>query len=132
MIGNNTSLDNNKLPCVVTLNDINAVSKSRFKDKAVKLKHQICELNTSRTLVNTLTWLRTRHLRGMKIYRNRTTKYLRCRNCDPHTKLLPEHLFSCPIILAILQQISDCPQEDHYSDICLDLAEAVFRTFGLI
>ena len=43
-------LNNEKLICAVTLNDINAASKSRLKDKAVKGKHKIYELDASRTL----------------------------------------------------------------------------------
>ena len=42
-------LNNDKFPRVVTLNEVNTVAKSRLKDKPMKLKHQICELDTSRT-----------------------------------------------------------------------------------
>ena len=60
-------LNNDKLPYVATLKVINAVAKSKLKNKALKLKHQICELNTSRILANILTRLRTCDLRGKKI-----------------------------------------------------------------
>ena len=102
-------LNNDQLPCVVTLKDINAAAKSKLKNKTMKLR--ICELNTSRILANILTRLRTRHLRGMKIQKDGTKRYQPCRNCGSDTEVSPVHLFSCPAILATLQQISDCPQK---------------------
>ena len=125
-------LVNDKLSCVVTLKVINAVAKSKFKNMAVKLKHQICELNASRTLANILTRLRTCYLRGMKIQKDGTKKYLPCRNCGSDTELSPEHIFSCPAILATLQQISECLQEDLYLDICFEIAKTVYGIFGPI
>ncbi|GFS78802.1 hypothetical protein TNCV_3149321 [Trichonephila clavipes] len=83
-------------------------------------------LITNRTLVNTLTRLRTCPLRGMKIHRDGTRTYLQCRNY-PDTELTSDYLFFCPAILAILQRISDCPQDDLYSDNCLDVTDV----FGL-
>ena len=47
--------NNDKLLCVITPIDINALPKLRLKDKAVKLRHQICEVDTNRTLTNILT-----------------------------------------------------------------------------
>ena len=72
-------LNNVKLPCIVTLNDINAVAIFRLKNKVLNLNHQIYELDTSMTLANTLARLRTRYLRRMKIHRDETTKYLHYR-----------------------------------------------------
>ena len=92
-------LNNDKLPCVFflsfsTLKDINAVAKSKLKNKAVKLKHQICEINTSRTLGNSLTRLKKKkNLRGMKVQKDGTIRYLPCRNCGSDTELSPEHFF---------------------------------------
>ena len=101
-------LDNDKLPCVVTLDDTDAATKSRLKDKAVKLKHQIFETDTSKTLANTLTGLTTRQQRGMKINRDGSTTYLHFRNYDPAVEISSEYFFSCTAILAFLQHISDC------------------------
>ena len=123
-------LNNDQLPCVVTLKDINNMAKSKLKNKAVKLKHQICELNTSRTLANILTRLRTRHLRGMKIQKGGSKKHLTCRNCGSDTELSPELLFSCPANLPTLQQISNYPQEGLRWDNCLEITEAVYGIFG--
>ena len=39
-------LNKDKVPRVVILTDVNAVGKSRLKDKVVKHSHQICELDT--------------------------------------------------------------------------------------
>ncbi|GFS52640.1 hypothetical protein TNIN_216851, partial [Trichonephila inaurata madagascariensis] len=49
------------------------------------------------------------------------------RNC-PDTELTPDHLF-CPSILWILQRKSDCPQENLYSDKCLDFVVAFAVSF---
>ena len=69
-------LNNDKLPCVKKkLKDINAVAKSKLKNKTGKLKHQICELNTSRILATILTRRRTRDLREMKILKDGIKRY---------------------------------------------------------
>ncbi|GFV61857.1 hypothetical protein TNCV_4106621 [Trichonephila clavipes] len=114
----------NKLPFTVTVNNLNSVITSRFKDKTVKFKYQISELPiTNRNLTNRL---KTRHLRRMKIHKDET----RCNvgtalteNCPPTT------YFAIP---AILQRISDCHQDDLYSDNCLEIVDVVYRIFGLI
>ncbi|GFT00809.1 hypothetical protein TNCV_3114721 [Trichonephila clavipes] len=69
-------------------------------------------------------------LREMKIYKEGARTYQQCKNC-PDTELTLDRQFSCPTILVILQRITDCSQHDLYSDICLDLADVVYRTFGL-
>ncbi|GFR22829.1 hypothetical protein TNCT_492021 [Trichonephila clavata] len=60
-------VNNDKLPFVVTLNDINSVTRSTFTDKTLKFKYQTSELLiTNVTLANTFTRLRARHLRAIK------------------------------------------------------------------
>ncbi|GFU91433.1 hypothetical protein TNCV_2542011 [Trichonephila clavipes] len=61
----------------------------------------------------------------MKTFKDGTRMHLYCKNC-PDTKRTFDLLFSCPAILATLQRISDCPQDDLNSNNCLDITDVVY------
>ncbi|GFU59512.1 hypothetical protein TNCV_3365371 [Trichonephila clavipes] len=53
------------------------------------------------------------------------------KNC-PDTEPTFDHLFSCPAILVIIQCISDYPQDNLYSDNCMDFTEVGAELDGRI
>ncbi|GFY56003.1 hypothetical protein TNIN_160841 [Trichonephila inaurata madagascariensis] len=51
----------------VTLDDANAITRYRLKEKTIKVNQQLCEIDSHREIPKTITRLRTGHFGSMKI-----------------------------------------------------------------
>ncbi|KAF8763673.1 hypothetical protein HNY73_021831 [Argiope bruennichi] len=79
----------------VSIQDANAIAKSKLREKSIPMKQLICNINADRSTTKTIARLRTNHHRGMKIDREGRKVYKKCDNC-PDTQLTPCHSFECP------------------------------------
>ncbi|GFU17179.1 RNase H domain-containing protein [Trichonephila clavipes] len=111
--------------------DANAVAKQKLCSNPRK-KLSLPELNYSREITATITRLRTKHFKGMKILPDGFRSYVECRHCSG-AQLDPKHCFSCPFIVGALFKIdNDCSMDILYSDRAMDVATALIHAFGNI
>ncbi|GFS66278.1 hypothetical protein TNIN_109741 [Trichonephila inaurata madagascariensis] len=75
-----------------TLHNANAISRHRLKGNPIKVDSQICEINAKRDFIKTITRLRTKHFRGVKIHKDGTRTYCKCNNCPVIP--LPHHILN--------------------------------------
>ncbi|GFW45971.1 hypothetical protein TNCV_3275891 [Trichonephila clavipes] len=96
-------------------------------------KYYVTALNNNRTIASIITKLRTKHVNGMKISTEGQKSHINhCPNC-PNVQLSPQHILSCPAIQARLFKISsEDPEDLIFCDKAVEVAEAVFGSFGMI
>lgn len=122
--------DDPQLPNSMTLSDADAIASRRLLQASAK--HSIPALNCDRAISTTIARLRTKHLKGMKIFPDGHRSYRSCPHCK-NTELSPNHLFDCPAIVAKLLKIHIVPPHQLlYSMEVIDVARAVLDTFGPI
>ncbi|GFX37942.1 RNase H domain-containing protein [Trichonephila clavipes] len=111
--------------------DANAVAKQKLCSNPRK-KFLLPELNYSREITTTITRLRTKHFKGMKILPDGFRSYVECRHC-PGTQLDPKYRFSCPsIVCAFFKIDNDSRMDILYSDRAMDVAKTMIHAFGNI
>ena len=115
----------------LTLIDANAVASRKLTCQQGK-KFSIPELNSDRTISTIIARLRTKHLKGMRISADGQRSYTRlCPHCPDNIQLSPQHILSCPAMLAKLFNISiEDPVELLFTDKAVEIARAVFDSFG--
>ncbi|GFT55051.1 RNase H domain-containing protein [Trichonephila clavipes] len=83
-------------------------------------------------MTSTITRLRRKHFKSMKILPDGSRSYVECRYC-PGKQMDPKHLFSCPSIVGALFKIDkNCSMDILYSDRAMDVATAGIHAFGNI
>ncbi|GFX13590.1 RNase H domain-containing protein [Trichonephila clavipes] len=114
-----------------TVFDANAVAKQKLCSNPRK-KFSLPELNYSREITTTITRLRTKYFKGMKILPDGSRSYVECRHCSG-TQLDPKHHFSCPSPVGALFKIDyNCSMDILYSDRSMDVVTAMIHIFGNI
>ncbi|GFV71617.1 RNase H domain-containing protein [Trichonephila clavipes] len=97
--------------------DANAVTNKKLCSNPRK-KLPLPELNYSREITTTITRLRTKPFKGMKILPDGSKSYVECRHCSG-MQLDPKHLFSCPSIVgALFETDNDCSMDILHLDGC--------------
>ena len=93
---------------------------------------QICKIDANREITKSITRLRTGHFGDMKMTADNTRTYVKFRNCsDKEISLC--YIFSCPAMLAILQNIGAYPFGDNlYIENIVEVARAVTKVHGSI
>ncbi|GFU14095.1 RNase H domain-containing protein [Trichonephila clavipes] len=116
----------------ITLDDANAVAKHRIMNHTFK-KPLVTEFDCPRIITSTIAKLRTEHLKGMKIHRDKTRSYVQCKHC-PDLQLTPNHILECPTVATKLLKMGMVPLRDSLRELLYGpdaprIAEAVIKTF---
>ncbi|GFX28571.1 hypothetical protein TNCV_1153791 [Trichonephila clavipes] len=99
----------------------------------ILLLPDVTEFDCPRIITSTIARLRTEHLKGMKIYPDKTRSYVQCKHC-PDLQLTPNHILECPTVATKLLKMGMVPLRDSlrellYSSDAPRIAEAVIKTF---
>ncbi|GFX60589.1 RNase H domain-containing protein [Trichonephila clavipes] len=114
-----------------TVFDANVAANQKLCSNPRK-KFSLPELNYSRGITTTITRLRTKHFKDMKILSDGSRSYVECRHCTD-MQLDSQNLFSCPsIVVASFKINNDCSMDILYSDRAMDVAMARIHAFGNI
>ncbi|GFU46394.1 RNase H domain-containing protein [Trichonephila clavipes] len=94
---------------------------------------EVTEFDCPRIITSTIARLRTKHLKGMKIHRDKTRSYVQCKHC-PDLQLTPNHILECLTVTTKLLKMGMVPLRDSlrellYSPDAPRIAEAVIKTF---
>ena len=118
-------LDQTAIP--TSLADANAYVKSKLLiPSSIKTKYQITELDVDRKTATTITRLRMKHHKNMKISSDGIKHYQKCSIC-PDVELTPHHIFDCPAVAADMHSLNYPSFDALYSDSAVCIAKVVMK-----
>ncbi|GFU19069.1 hypothetical protein TNCV_431011 [Trichonephila clavipes] len=79
-------------------------------------KPLVTEFDCPRIITSTIARLRTEHLKGMKIYPDKTRSYVQCKHC-PDLQLTPNHILECPTVATKLLKMGMVPLRDSLREL---------------